>query len=660
MPSRREHAILSRRRFLAGIGSAGAATLLSSWMPAVIDRAYAASGNAGPGSLSDIEHFVFLMQENRSFDHYFGTLSGVRGFDDPAAPAGVWRQRGYEPGRGVTPDGYTMPFAFQSDATHNDQCLNDPTHDWGPQHEAWNGGAMDRWMAAHLAADGPANGPIIMGHYDRSTLPFYYQLADAFTICDNYHCSVLGPTYPNRAYWMSATLDPDGRAGGPVLATLSNPLPDPASWGYLRWKTMPEVLEEAGISWKVYQSTDAVGGIQGGLLMDNILRLFKQYSTPGPLFSKGLLPTLETDFSRDVLSGTLPQVSWIVTDFTQCEHPAAPPSLGGVAVAYILDLLTSNPAVWEKTALVISYDENGGFFDHVAPPVPPAGTPGEFVTRNPANQALGSLEGQPGPIGLGFRVPCLVISPFSRGGLVYSGVLDHTSQLRLLETRFGTPVPNLTAWRRSAVGDLTGAFDFAATPDPAPTKVTPIIDPYLAVDAANALPGTLGKGIPYPYPPNSVPHQEPGTRRRPSGIVAVAAVGGSAPAPGTSGSGASGSGARGGSPAPPGAHVEPATAPDSAQLAASPLPSGSSSGSPTPTSGPDSAGSAGHPATAPGGALAVTGGPLYDEAVKAAGLLAVGTAVAAAASRLKSPGAAGAGAAESGTGTAPGSDDPAG
>jgi phospholipase C len=580
---------ISRRRFLSAMGSAGAGAFLASWLPSVVDKAYAASDGVSAGSLSDIEHFVFLMQENRSFDHYFGTLSGVRGFSDRNVPtqtvngqtSSIFRQYGYEVGKGLDPTGYMLPFAFQSDATHDDQCLNDPTHDWGPQHQVWNAGRMDKWLTTHCSVDGAANGPIVMGYYDRTTLPFYYQLADAFTVCDHYHCSVLGPTYPNRAYWMSGTLDPEGVGGGPILATLSDVLPDPASWGYLRWKTMPEVLSEAGITWKVYQSSDAVGGVQGGLLMDNILRLFEQYSTPGPLMQNGLLPTLEKDFSADVVSGNLPQVSWIVTDFTQCEHPAAPPSYGGVATAYVLDLLTSNPDVWAKTAFIVNYDENGGFFDHVPPPTAPKGTPLEYITKNPPNSAEGSADGFTGPIGLGFRVPCIVISPYSRGGLVYSGVLDHTSELRLLETKYGTKVPNLSEWRRQTVGDMTGVFDFAHAPDASPTRITPTLDPYLAVDLPNAGPATDGRGLPYPYPPlGAAPVQEPGTRRRPSGIVLTA----KAPAAGAT---------------PSAATPSPAT--------------------------PAAAGGSAKPQ------LPATGTDAYDDAVKGAALVALGGTIAAAA-----------------------------
>jgi hypothetical protein len=245
------------------------------------------------------------------------------------------------------------------------------------------------------------------------------------------------------------------------------------------------------------------------------------------LHLNGLVPTYPGTFEADVAAGQLPQVSWIITTFAECEHPAAPPAFGAYAIADILRTLVSNPGVWEKTALIVSYDENGGFFDHVPPPVPPVGTAGEYLTVD-----LGKVPGAnnvAGPIGLGFRVPCLVISPYSRGGLVSPDTFDHTSQLRLIETRFGVPVPNLSAWRRAAVGDMTSTFDFASTPStsvpslPAASLTDPIVLAQCG-GGADAVTGSVGGGQPYPIPPNAMPDQESApTRRRPSGPVAACA-----------------------------------------------------------------------------------------------------------------------------------------
>jgi phospholipase C len=247
--------------------------------------------------------------------------------------------------------------------------------------------------------------------------------------------------------------------------------------------------------------------------LDNVLRYFAQYLDPlTPLSLKGLTPTYPGTFELDVANDNLPQVSWIVPIYEESEHPSYPASWGAYALADILKTLTSNPKIWEKTALIISYDENGGFFDHVPPPVAPPGTPGEYVTV-----PLGGIAesaGIAGPIGLGFRVPGLVVSPFSRGGLVSSDVFDHTSQLRLIEKRFGVTVPNLTPWRRATVGDMTTAFNFAGGLNTTvPTFPNPWAGPEGAGAAlvegnANILLGTLDLGLPYPVPPNSMPVQE--------------------------------------------------------------------------------------------------------------------------------------------------------
>jgi phospholipase C len=193
---------LSRRDLLKGglaLGAgAAAAGGLSSAAGASIERALAIQSTSNP-TLSDIKHVVILMQENRSFDHYYGTMSSVRGYSDPSALPGVFQQKGYQPGVGVSASGFMEPFHLQMHfPKDNGDCTNDITHEWGAQHQSWNNGAMDQWVTTHLAADGTKNFAPTMGYFQRSDLPFYYALADAFTICDDYYCSVLGPTDPNR------------------------------------------------------------------------------------------------------------------------------------------------------------------------------------------------------------------------------------------------------------------------------------------------------------------------------------------------------------------------------------------------------------------------------------------------------------------------------
>jgi len=486
----------------AGVVGAGAARPTAAQAKLIETAATTAAAGA---SLSDVEHVVILMQENRSFDHYFGSMSSVAGFSDPNAIAGVFDQYGYQPGVGVDASGYMQPFnLLNNPPTENGSDTNDIDHSWGGQHASWNNGAMDSFITSHLNTDGDANGPLTMGYFTGSELPFYYALADAFTVCDGYHCSVLGPTDPNRLMAMSAWIDPAGTNGGPVITTASDRL---AMTGTLSWKTMPEALLEAGVSWKVYNDPT-------GLLGLGVLSYFKNYTdvlslTGLELIARGITPTYQGTFADDVAAGTLPSVSWIVPPLAECEHPAAPPEWGEFLVQQILNTLVSNPDVWAKTVFIVIYDENGGFFDHVPPAVPAAGTAGEYLT---VSTLPSSADGVAGPIGLGFRTPCLVVSPFTAGGYKYSGVLDHTSTLRLIETLFGVTVPNLSAWRRSVTGDFTGALALSNTPvTTVPTLPTTSIasDTTLVEEAVlNALTGTLDVGIDYAYPTsNEMPSQ---------------------------------------------------------------------------------------------------------------------------------------------------------
>jgi phospholipase C len=510
---------ITRRQALQTGAAAGAFAL--GW-EALIKQALATSPAAG--RLSDIEHVVILMQENRSFDHYFGTYRGVRGFADPTAPRltdgsglSVFAQPGYA---GGYDGGHLYPFHLDSYA--NGECTNDIDHSWGPQHTYWNGGRLDGFYTGHLAADGPANAPLAMGYYTRSDLQFYYALADAFTICDHYHCSVIGPTDPNRLYSVSAWLDPAGTHGGPILDTSSSRV---ARFNTLTWTTMPEQLEARGISWKVYSTADGNFG-------DNVLPYFKQYWSNPSLGAKATTPSFPGTFQADVAAGNLPQVSWVLAPLLNSEHPPAPEVYGEASAAQVLQTLVSNRAVWAKTALFITYDENGGFFDHVPPPVAPAGTAGESLTVSPLPATASGIAG---PIGLGFRVPMLIVSPFSRGGFVCRDTFDHTSTLRFLESRFGAEVPNLSAWRRASTGDMTSAFNFARVDPSVPALPQPSVADKrvllsscaasapldLATDGTTSL-KQLEQTVVAPYPPtvnSAAPKQEPGSAPSPSGPV---------------------------------------------------------------------------------------------------------------------------------------------
>ncbi|ORW06700.1 phospholipase [Mycobacterium lacus] len=503
---------MSRREFLAKAAGAGATGVLMSLAGPVIEKAY----GAGPclGHLTDIEHFVLFMQENRSFDHYFGTLSGTDGFDTPSP---LFAQKGWNPmTQAPDPTGVTIPYRFDTTRSPivDGECLNDPDHGWAAMHESWNGGANDKWLPAQTNR---GHIPTVMGYYQRQDIPVHFLLADAFTICDRYFCSVLGPTLPNRLYWLSGTLDPDGANGGPQL---ESPYTSPTQ--RFSWRIMPQNLSDAGISWKVYRNK-TLGPLGSELSFGNFVEYFKQTADPrSDLARRALVPTYPLDFLADVKTNRLPQVSWVVPNVLQSEHPAFPVAAGAVALVIVLKILLSNPAVWEKTALIVSYDENGGFFDHVVPPTAPPGTPGEYITVPDINAVPGS-GGIRGPIGLGFRVPCFIISPYSRGPLMVHDTFDHTSQLRLLETRFGVPVPNLTPWRRSAVGDMTSAFNFAVRANPSPPNLNhPVVGELskLPQCVPNVVLGSAHYGIPYRVPyPQTMPTQETApTRGIPSGL----------------------------------------------------------------------------------------------------------------------------------------------
>lgn len=501
---------LSRREILKLSGTAAAAGLGAQFLNGCGAGGASLGSNPGGssscgGKLTDIEHVVIFIQENRSFDHYFGGYRGVRGFADHSLAF----QQPDSANTSNPPIGVLQPFHLDTFTT-NAACTHDITHDWIPQHQSWNNGMMDGFVNSRLAIN--ANDAVLtMGYYTRADLPFYYAIADAFTICDNYFCPVMGPTDPNRLYSMAASIDPDGKNGGPILQTLG--LNRAALIGKLTYATMPEQLQARGISWKVYSPPDA--NILGGVLSDNVLPYFKNFQDPSStLYKNAFGPQFPSDFLADAASGNLPQVSWVIASLVDSDHPPAPALFGESTLAGMLAALTANPAQWAKTVLFVTYDENGGFFDHVPPVTAPPGTPGEYVTAAPVPDP--SVEGGiTSPIGLGFRVPMLILSPFSRGGFVSSDLFDHTSILRFLETRFGAEVPNLSAWRRATVGDLTSAFNFAA-PDFSIPNLPPTVPAISQViqECTAALTGNTAYAVPSPQ---TLARQESGAGKKPSG-----------------------------------------------------------------------------------------------------------------------------------------------
>ncbi len=499
-----------RRRFIQSL----AAGVLAGVVPESISKALAIPAYNATSSIADVQHIVILMQENRAFDHYLGTLNGVRGFSDPRAVTLPTGQSVFHQPGGT--EGYTLPFR-PNEANLGLTFIQDLPHDWTTTHAAWNKGQYDGWIAAKTTTS--------MAHLARHDIPFHYALADAFTICDAYHCSLLGPTSPNRYYMWSGWVGNDGKNGGPVIDNSTN--------GY-SWGTFPERLVTAGISWKVYQDIGTgLSAAQGygetsnalvGNYGDNALVYFNQYqnaASTSPLYKNAMTGTqgvatsaLFDMFSNDVARNTLPQVSWVVAPEAYTEHPNWPANYGAFYVSKVLDALTANPAVWSKTVFIVTYDENDGFFDHMIPPTPPADSTLGKSTVSTANEYYpGSMGNPAGVYGLGVRVPCFVISPWSKGGYVNSQVFDHTSLIRFITAVFGPRVkgglsePNITPWRAAVCGDLTSTFNFAT-----PNAAVVTLPATRAYAPPNGSRQTVGY-VPVPPIVQVLPKQEPGVRR---------------------------------------------------------------------------------------------------------------------------------------------------
>ncbi len=501
---------VTRRRFLryTTLGGAAAAAVGAGAGPAV-----AASVRAGQkvarvrpagcsGTIADLKHVVILMQENRSFDHYFGTLRGVRGFGDRQAlsyPNGSTIFQQPDPAR--TDLGYLLPYNL------TDQTDGDLDHSWDGDHEARNGGRWNNWVAAKSEET--------MGYFTRTEIPFHYAVADAFTICDGYHQAIMGPTSPNRMYFWTGTSS----------GWTSNPNDYEVDFGSdagtPEVTTYPELLQAAGIGWRVYTNNQVgdSGSFPGfflGDFGDNPLWFYQQYNstnsrnggsselslrgavTPwqtaagAPALGKHHAAYVLSSFLKDVRHGRLPRVSWIVAPAGYCEHPSFTPDFGAHYVNTVLQALFASPELWRNTALFITYDEHDGFFDHQLPPSPEASVSGEFI---------GGL-----PIGPGTRVPMLICSPWTRGGYVDSTVYDHTSVLRFLAAWTGVQPANVTPWRASVTGDLTAAFDFENPDFSIPGRI-PTLDQTWTLAQL-----TGGSTAPPAEGRQKMPAQEPGTR----------------------------------------------------------------------------------------------------------------------------------------------------
>lgn len=496
------------------------------------------------GSLNDVEHLVFFMQENRAYDHYYGKMHGVRGFNDrahPPLPNGkpVWYQNTAAPPsqaealcgcgscdiewakgsedlknlimsfpcnvlmdglKGALPpvtvtagesceqllkdmmgttidhmkvadlilntsscavdlhvntsatpapqpdtDNYILPFPLHFSNT-SASCMGAPSMGYFPDIPIWNEGRMDSWNSARSPGYG-------MSYFSREDLPFYYALADEYTIGDQYYQSTFTATNPNRLHFFTGS---NGLSVDSEYCILDDSEPKTG----INWTTLGDELEAAGISWQVYQEADNFD--------DNAFAWFDQYKNAKPgsaLYEKGLKRDLDLvkAFDEALSKQTLPQVSIIVGPAWRSEHATNHPADGEDLSAQLIKTLGKYPDMYSKTAFIINYDEGGQFFDHHWTPTPPANTKEGLSTVTVEGEITKvETQGIPAgnPIGLGFRVPMMIVSPWTRGGYVYSGVADHTSMLKLVEKRFGIHMSTISPWRRAVTSDLTDAFDF--------------------------------------------------------------------------------------------------------------------------------------------------------------------------------------------------------
>ncbi len=352
------HQRQSRRSALKKLGvAAGGGLALGTGLLSSINNAFA---NGNP-----IKHVLVLCQENRTFDQYFGFYPHAGEYGVPAGfsvPGGIF-------------GGRTSPYHLPTPIT------TDISHTWSSIHQEWDQGKMDGFYHA--------DGLLSMGYYKQSDLKYYYALADAFTLCGNYFCYWLGPTTPNRvALW-------SGTSGGNTS--------DNVNQGSLNWPTIADLLDQHGISWKCYNLGIGTGSLEGF----NGLSFFSKWQ------KDRRLAYFEDDYYADLSDSTLPQVSFLITESLICEHPPADIHWGQTAVSHVINALITSRS-WTSSAFVLTYDEGGGAFDHVAPP-------------------------QFDAYGMGLRVPTLMISPWAKRGHVAGTLYEHSSTLKFIEKTFGLP-----------------------------------------------------------------------------------------------------------------------------------------------------------------------------------------------------------------------------
>ncbi len=372
-------------------------------------------GNSLPSpETAGFEHVVVVMMENRSFDHFFGWLPGANG-----QQAGL----NYLDSQGNSHPTHSLPPDYQG-------CgFLDPGHSYSDGRVQFHSGACDGFLldGSNAITGNPnqANDIFAIGYYGQNDLAFLGAAGPAFTVCDNYFCGIMAETYPNRFYMHAAQTD--RLENNYDISTL------PTIWSR---------LEEKGFSGRYYFSDLPFLGLWATRYV-NISKPFPQ-------------------FLADAANGTLPNVAFIDPRFedessgtSNDDHPHADIRNGEVFLNQIYDALRNSPN-WSKTILIITYDEWGGFFDHVPPPIAPI---------PPASAAAGDVDGR-----LGFRVPCVVISPYARRNFIAHGQYDHTSILKMIEWRFG--LPSLTV-RDEIANNLADVLDFSTANLSAPAFSVP-------------------------------------------------------------------------------------------------------------------------------------------------------------------------------------------